>query len=356
VAHKIYDNFSPATRPDLTVQKEQAVLTIARQVLLRHGLDPLIRRSVDDTSLLWDRFGAHLFDLGSRPSRDWQQAAREAVQSAFLQCRVASDPAVALWLRAAAQVIDGRGTVEDAFLESRAAEELHAEIESWHPRNRSKSRATTPSKELEDLDPVLYPADPSDPASLPGYSEQSYDDLARRLFELPGKLKKDAGKRNLRAGRIEWKEPVGTGFVVLMERVGAVARSLDARLLEIPIVRTIGVAEFRRQCGPKVDRALTLVLAAELEELINGQLGREFEDWIDSHATTPTPSDVQTFVEGRVSAVRENVQQRTEDAPPELLADVLRALMKCAAKVLRTSGEPGSSEDADVLAAMASVT
>jgi MoxR-like ATPase len=62
LAHKIYDNFSPASRPDLTATKERAVTQIAAQVLTRPWIDRLITRDVDDDAMIARRFPVGFLD------------------------------------------------------------------------------------------------------------------------------------------------------------------------------------------------------------------------------------------------------------------------------------------------------
>lgn len=57
VAHKIYDNFSPASRPDLTIKKEVAIRRLTERIFKLGAFERKVARDVDDLEF-WKREGA----------------------------------------------------------------------------------------------------------------------------------------------------------------------------------------------------------------------------------------------------------------------------------------------------------
>lgn len=57
VAHKIYDNFSPASRPDLTLKKEAAIRRLTERIFKLGAFERRVAREVDDLRF-WEREGA----------------------------------------------------------------------------------------------------------------------------------------------------------------------------------------------------------------------------------------------------------------------------------------------------------
>lgn len=57
VSHKIYDNFSPASRPDLTLKKEDAILRLTGRIFKLGAFERRVAREVDDLAF-WQREGA----------------------------------------------------------------------------------------------------------------------------------------------------------------------------------------------------------------------------------------------------------------------------------------------------------
>ena len=53
VAHKIYDNFSPGARPDLTEKKEKAVKTICQQVFNVDRFRRIVRARLTTSTPSW---------------------------------------------------------------------------------------------------------------------------------------------------------------------------------------------------------------------------------------------------------------------------------------------------------------
>ncbi len=110
ISHKIYDNFSPATRPDKTVQKEQCVTIIAHRILFSTTFDEVLKRTVMDADRLWISL-SNLF-----PQQDGETAEHiKWIQTQFLDARVVNDVEVERWLSAAAEnnLVDGLKHIEN---------------------------------------------------------------------------------------------------------------------------------------------------------------------------------------------------------------------------------------------------
>lgn len=88
VAHKIYDNFSPAAAPDKTALKEQAVQTVCQRILSHGRFDEMVYRQVDDRTLLGRAAASAL--AGEVDGRQLQRA--------FLGAQVTRNDEVAAWL------------------------------------------------------------------------------------------------------------------------------------------------------------------------------------------------------------------------------------------------------------------
>jgi MoxR-like ATPase len=197
LAHKIYDSFSPASRPDLTERKEHLVDLIASQVLTRPWFDRLVDREVDDEPALKSLFEGDLLKTDDLSTSfrmagvvdkvevpRWHQAARQFRQR---QERAGGDPAEAL-LTALVNV----GLVE-------------------------------PGEEASGGDA---------PALLAGFNDARHDNLARELARRGGKL--------------------GGALSSLLNgpaaRIGAVRVPLETELRGSYLIRCLGAGRFLEIC------------------------------------------------------------------------------------------------------------
>jgi MoxR-like ATPase len=141
VAHKIYDSFSQASRPDLTAKKERAVETLCRQAFNRPFFTELVRRKVDDPDQLQPPFAPHL------------GADFDALHDAFT----------------------GAGVVS------------RADVEPWLSLARKLPAGAASLHELLRADSFLVEADPDADLSE-GFAQANDDALARKLATLTGPL------------------------------------------------------------------------------------------------------------------------------------------------------------------------
>ena len=81
VAHKIYDNFSPASRPDLTLSKEDAIRRLTQRVFKLSSFERRVFRKVDD------------LDFWGQPGQG-----RQELRTLFLKHRVTEPDEVGRWL------------------------------------------------------------------------------------------------------------------------------------------------------------------------------------------------------------------------------------------------------------------
>lgn len=101
VGHKIYDSFSPATEPNLTVEKENAVRLIAWKVLNSARAQELVRRRIDSIDDVTEAF---IKPFLNTPALGWERIDELGVKvrRAFLNSRVTSDDEFEMWCGAAA--------------------------------------------------------------------------------------------------------------------------------------------------------------------------------------------------------------------------------------------------------------
>jgi MoxR-like ATPase len=205
VAHKIYDNFSQSSRPDLTALKEQQIETLCRQVFNRPYFGDLVRRKIDDLEGLGQAFSQ--FIGGDMRS----------LQQAFMDSGVVSDADISRW-KALAQALQ-----PDA------------------------SNLLTLLSEPERT--FLVDDDPDTGLAL-GFRRISDDALARRMANMTGSLAETF------RGLLESNPPsLGPRRVTIEEEV---ASSYTARC--------VGVQKLLKACGDAgiLSRTLVLVLVRQL--------------------------------------------------------------------------------------------
>jgi MoxR-like ATPase len=306
VGHKIYDNFSPATRPDLTAKKEHAVLTVTRQILFRKGFDDLVDRIVDDGGRLWRDIGEQLVQPGVQPSRGAQGTNASTIRNAFVDARVTDDEEVALWIR--------------ALREGAADKPLEAALQEG-ARN-----GETGAPEAIGVAPILISGDDKggvadDDIEQPGFSSGRHEKLARLLVELPSARS---------------RSPVAEALAEICRTVGPVRYPLRVELANFPVVKRMGVDSFLEACRFLAEpaegrrnghRRVFLLIARELEELTH----RDFE-------ATHSPADIAAeFLKGCGL-----------EPTPETAAGLARLVVIAAEDVL-LSGDRLSEENSEFL-------
>lgn len=167
VAHKIYDSFSQASRPDLTARKERAVTIICRQIMARPFFDRFVDRIVDNAHQLWAPFQGRL------------HVSEEELQSAFIRSGVVSDNVVALWQQVAREFQPG---VLRQLLQQRGF------------------------LEPEDKEQQLKE----------GFNHPTFDSLGQRLEQMPGPLGNEMKSLRIQLGptRVPLAEEIGSSFPI----------------------------------------------------------------------------------------------------------------------------------------------
>ncbi|WP_020476132.1 AAA family ATPase [Zavarzinella formosa] len=201
LAHKIYDNFSPASSPDKTDAKERAVSLIAGQVLTRPWLDRLVDRQVDDDAALrghFSKFSKGMLAKGNDLSRLFREA----------------------------------GIVDDIEI-ARWDQVMHRFMERLKPGSDHTARDLLPIL----IDVGLVEAAEVElagraPALKAGFNDSRHHALARRLAERGGFL--------------------GTALSGLLEgpaaALGAVRPSLGSDLESSYLIRHLGMERFEQVC------------------------------------------------------------------------------------------------------------
>lgn len=218
VAHKIYDSFSQASRPDLTVKKERAVETLARQVFNRPFFTRIVHRKIDDPSALQQVFKKHLIT-----------ASDQQLHAALTYSGVVSDEDYQRWLNLTAAL-------------GPTATDLHAQL--------------VEGKFLQKADTI---------ARLPeGFSWAGDDSLARKLANLDADF---AARHGSFAG------PLSVAFRSLLTgtppQLGPRRVTLEEEVAESYIARCVGVQAILAKCKEHnvEERALVLIVVRELEML-----------------------------------------------------------------------------------------
>lgn len=328
ICHKIYDNFSPATRPDLTVRKEEAVAAIARQVLFRRGLDSLLLRLVDEERFLWKTIGEQLFPGCSKwPKRRFKKA-REDLRNAFAQSRVTNDIDVGRWCVAIDLIHEGKDAAN--------ALECAGEPENLERlRTMLKCRSTAGVAEFDydaaaDLPPIMLTHDGGS-----GFTHIRHLDLCGKLVEIEG----------VSGALVE-------SLAQVREQSGFVRRTLRDDLREIPIVRRVGVDNFMSHIGVKLSRNVVLSIAREMEELANGKLWNQYQSAVSiSRNGRQSIEDAQTYFRSLLEEVKRQSKAGISSLKDNDLMECLNGLIPLIARAVFQSGEVDSVENGDVLIA-----
>jgi AAA domain (dynein-related subfamily) len=227
VAHKIYDNFSPGARPDLTEKKEKAVKTICQQVFNVDRFRRIVARKVDDLDALLGAFQTGLVARGGT----------EAIRRAFITARVTDEADVQPWLEAVHKFL------EDAQLDILEPLERHG---------------------------LLFPADSPEvqkylgpfAATNAGFRSRSHDKLAR-IF---AGWEEDLRKEFRFAGPVH--DALGARF--LNKSIGSPRRPPREELADFPSIRAVGLDAFWKASveeGLSGSRGKMLKLARDVENL-----------------------------------------------------------------------------------------
>jgi MoxR-like ATPase len=224
VAHKIYDNFSEGSRPDLTARKEQAVRRVCEWVFRLDATDSLIARIIDNSNDVSDSL---LGPLGT----DYQK-----IRACFLDAQVTPNELAKPWLDVGKTFKkNGTGTVEGLLL-------LLTEHNLVVPQDKDQGLKA-------------------------GFNDRRHDELARRLARLggPGMMPKLLSElfdeRNPRIGAVRlsvWDEVASDPAVLLVgvERLREVlerTKSPSRRDVEMTVASLRAIRDYEPAPGEDID-------------------------------------------------------------------------------------------------------
>ncbi len=150
LAHKMYDSFSSASRPDLTMKKEEALRTVVSKLINRDVFSPIVRRHLDNARWVADELVRPLLRAHDSRGESAINVARCLLRDAFIWSRVTRNEELEFWSRS----LNSSSELNTAFAESASG-----------------------------ID-VFYPAGQSADSVRARFCDSRFDDLCRALARL----------------------------------------------------------------------------------------------------------------------------------------------------------------------------